>query len=241
MCSFIRACAVTDLMVMPGLINLDFADIRTVMSEMGKAIRGPAKPVAIAAPRCRRSRDNNPLLEDVDEGARGVLINITGGTDMTLFESTRRPTGSARRSTPTPTSFSARPLTKSSPARCASGVATENDAELAPGSGARHRGARGPTASRPCAIWSAYTQPILTQMRAARRLRAIPGPKRTPGPAGPAGGRGGGKRCGARWRLCRAAAGGSRPARPVPVVPPPAPAAGSLPAGAPLAATMLGR
>ncbi len=79
---------VTDLMVMPGLINLDFADIRTVMSEMGKAMMGTGE-----AEGDRRAVDaaeaaiNNPLLEDVSmKGARGVLINITGGTDMTLFE-----------------------------------------------------------------------------------------------------------------------------------------------------------
>ncbi|HEV8030429.1 MAG TPA: cell division protein FtsZ [Stellaceae bacterium] len=79
---------VTDLMVMPGLINLDFADIRTVMSEMGKAMMGTGE-----AEGDRRAIDaaeaaiNNPLLEDVSmKGARGVLINITGSTDMTLFE-----------------------------------------------------------------------------------------------------------------------------------------------------------
>ena len=79
---------VTDLMVMPGLINLDFADIRTVMSEMGKAMMGTGE-----AEGERRAIDaaeaaiSNPLLEDVSmKGARGVLINITGGPDMTLFE-----------------------------------------------------------------------------------------------------------------------------------------------------------
>jgi cell division protein FtsZ len=79
---------VTDLMVMPGLINLDFADIRAVMSEMGKAMMGTGE-----ADGERRAIDaaeaaiSNPLLEDVSmKGARGVLINITGGNDMTLFE-----------------------------------------------------------------------------------------------------------------------------------------------------------
>ncbi|HJU15677.1 MAG TPA: cell division protein FtsZ, partial [Stellaceae bacterium] len=79
---------VTDLMVMPGLINLDFADIRTVMSEMGKAMMGTGE-----AEGERRAVDaaeaaiSNPLLEDVSmKGAKGVLINITGGPDMTLFE-----------------------------------------------------------------------------------------------------------------------------------------------------------
>src|SRR5579863_1234648 len=79
---------VTDLMVKPGLINLDFADIRAVMSEMGKAMMGTGE-----AEGDRRAIDaaeaaiSNPLLEDVSmKGARGVLINITGGSDMTLFE-----------------------------------------------------------------------------------------------------------------------------------------------------------
>jgi cell division protein FtsZ len=79
---------VTDLMVMPGLINLDFADIRTVMSEMGKAMMGTGEGEGD-----RRAIDaaeaaiSNPLLEDVSmKGARGILINITGGPDMTLFE-----------------------------------------------------------------------------------------------------------------------------------------------------------
>jgi cell division protein FtsZ len=79
---------VTDLMVMPGLINLDFADIRAVMSEMGKAMMGTGEAEgenrACAAAEAAIS---NPLLDDVSmKGARGVLINITGGFDMTLFE-----------------------------------------------------------------------------------------------------------------------------------------------------------
>lgn len=79
---------VTDLMVMPGLINLDFADIRTVMTEMGKAMMGTGEADgdnrAIAAAEAAIS---NPLLDDVSmKGARGVLINITGGHDLTLFE-----------------------------------------------------------------------------------------------------------------------------------------------------------
>tara|TARA_B100000315_G_scaffold242564_1_gene264895 strand:+ start:344 stop:1942 length:1599 start_codon:yes stop_codon:yes gene_type:complete len=79
---------VTDLMVMPGLINLDFQDVRSVMNEMGKAMMGTGE-----AEGERRALDaaesaiNNPLLDDVSLlGARGVLINITGGPDMTLFE-----------------------------------------------------------------------------------------------------------------------------------------------------------
>ncbi|TAN75099.1 MAG: cell division protein FtsZ, partial [Magnetospirillum sp.] len=79
---------VTDLMIMPGLINLDFADIRTVMSEMGKAMMGTGEAEgdkrAIDAAEAAIS---NPLLDDTSmKGAKGVLINITGGLDMTLFE-----------------------------------------------------------------------------------------------------------------------------------------------------------
>ena len=79
---------VTDLMMMPGLINLDFADIRAVMAEMGKAMMGTGE-----AEGERRALDaaeaaiSNPLLDDVSmKGAKGVLINITGGYDMTLYE-----------------------------------------------------------------------------------------------------------------------------------------------------------
>ena len=79
---------VTDLMVMPGLINLDFADIRSVMSEMGKAMMGTGE--ASGEKRSVNAAEAaiaNPLLDDVSmKGARGVLINITGGYDMTLFE-----------------------------------------------------------------------------------------------------------------------------------------------------------
>ena len=79
---------VTDLMVVPGLINLDFADIRSVMCEMGKAMMGTGE--AEGDDRARLAAEaaiSNPLLDDVSmKGARGVLINITGGPDMTLFE-----------------------------------------------------------------------------------------------------------------------------------------------------------
>ena len=79
---------VTDLMVMPGLINLDFADIRSVMTEMGKAMMGTGE--ASGERRSIQAAEaaiSNPLLDDVSmKGARGVLINITGGYDMTLFE-----------------------------------------------------------------------------------------------------------------------------------------------------------
>src|SRR6185312_14656801 len=79
---------VTDLIVMPGLINLDFADIKSVISEMGKAMMGTGE--AEGEERAMRAADmaiSNPLLDDVTiKGAKGVLINITGGPDLMLFE-----------------------------------------------------------------------------------------------------------------------------------------------------------
>lgn len=79
---------ITDLMVMPGLINLDFADVRSVMSEMGKAMMGTGE--ADGEHRAIEAAERaiaNPLLDDISmKGARGVLINITGGPDLTLFE-----------------------------------------------------------------------------------------------------------------------------------------------------------
>jgi cell division protein FtsZ len=79
---------VTDLMMAPGLINLDFADIRTVMAEMGKAMMGTGEADGEnRAIRAAEAAISNPLLEDTSmAGARGLLINITGGDDMTLFE-----------------------------------------------------------------------------------------------------------------------------------------------------------
>ena len=79
---------VTDLIVMPGLINLDFADIKSVITEMGKAMMGTGE--AEGEDRAIRAADmaiSNPLLDDVTmKGAKGVLINITGGPDLMLFE-----------------------------------------------------------------------------------------------------------------------------------------------------------
>jgi cell division protein FtsZ len=79
---------ITDLMVMPGLVNLDFADIRTVMMEMGKAMMGTGEAEGEnRAVTAAEAAISNPLLDDVSmKGARGVLINITGSKDMTLFE-----------------------------------------------------------------------------------------------------------------------------------------------------------
>ena len=79
---------ITDLMVMPGLINLDFADVRTVMMEMGKAMMGTGEAEGdTRAIEAAEAAINNPLLDEVSmKGAHGVLINITGGMDLTLFE-----------------------------------------------------------------------------------------------------------------------------------------------------------
>ncbi|TQS72383.1 cell division protein FtsZ [Rhodobacteraceae bacterium] len=79
---------VTDLMVRPGLINLDFADVRAVMDEMGKAMMGTGE--ASGEDRAVQAAEKaiaNPLLDEISlKGAKGVLINITGGYDLTLFE-----------------------------------------------------------------------------------------------------------------------------------------------------------
>ena len=79
---------ITDLMVKPGLINLDFADVKTVMNEMGKAMMGTGEAEGDKrATEAAEAAIANPLLEDVSmQGAQGVLINITGGDDMTLYE-----------------------------------------------------------------------------------------------------------------------------------------------------------
>ena len=79
---------VTDLMVRPGIVNLDFADIRTAMLQMGKAMMGTGEATGDKrAVEAAESAINNPLLDDVSmKGANGVIINVTGGYDMTLFE-----------------------------------------------------------------------------------------------------------------------------------------------------------
>jgi cell division protein FtsZ len=80
--------SITDLMVKPGIINLDFADVETVMSSMGKAMMGTGE--AEGENRALTATDmalNNPLIDDYSlKGARGLLVNITGGKDITLFE-----------------------------------------------------------------------------------------------------------------------------------------------------------
>jgi len=85
---FMGVSGVTDLMMKPGVVNLDFADIRTVMSEMGKAMMGTGEAEGDdRALRAAEAAISNPLLEDTSmRGARGVLVNITGGDDVKLFE-----------------------------------------------------------------------------------------------------------------------------------------------------------
>src|SRR5207302_7732124 len=78
---------ITDLITVPGLINLDFADVRTIMREAGSALMG----IGLASGENRageaaRAAISSPLLEASVEGATGILLNITGGADLGLFE-----------------------------------------------------------------------------------------------------------------------------------------------------------
>ena len=80
--------SITDLMVVPGLINLDFADVKTIMNNMGRAMMGTGEASGDnRAIECAHNAVTNPLLDDYSlDGAKGLLINITGGTDLTLHE-----------------------------------------------------------------------------------------------------------------------------------------------------------
>ena len=80
--------SITDLMVRPGLINLDFADVETVMSSMGKAMMGTGEAEGEGrAVKAAEMAINNPLIDDYTlKGAKGLLVNITGGKDLKLFE-----------------------------------------------------------------------------------------------------------------------------------------------------------
>ena len=80
--------SITDLMVRPGLINLDFADVETVMSSMGKAMMGTGQAEGEGrAVKAAELAINNPLIDDYTlKGAKGLLVNITGGKDLKLFE-----------------------------------------------------------------------------------------------------------------------------------------------------------
>ncbi len=80
--------SITDLMVRPGLINLDFADVETVMSSMGKALMGTGQAEGEGrATKAAEMAITNPLIDDYTlKGAKGLLVNITGGKDLKLFE-----------------------------------------------------------------------------------------------------------------------------------------------------------
>ena len=80
--------SISDLIVIPGLINLDFADVRTIMADMGKALMGSGSASGEnRAVDAAQKAISSPLLDDASvEGARGLLINITGGSDLTLHE-----------------------------------------------------------------------------------------------------------------------------------------------------------
>jgi len=80
--------SVTDLMVRPGIINLDFADVETVMASMGKAMMGTGESEGEGrAMKAAEMAISNPLIDDYTlKGAKGLLVNITGGEDLKLFE-----------------------------------------------------------------------------------------------------------------------------------------------------------
>ncbi|KMP12310.1 cell division protein FtsZ [Candidatus Nitromaritima sp. SCGC AAA799-A02] len=81
-------CSISDLIVIPGLVNLDFADVKTIMGNMGKALMGSG--IAAGENRAIEAAEkaiSSPLLDDASvDGAQGILINVTGGDDMTLLE-----------------------------------------------------------------------------------------------------------------------------------------------------------
>jgi cell division protein FtsZ len=111
---------ISDLVTLPGLINLDFADVRTIMSEAGNALLGIGmgsgdKRAIEAAEQAVAS----PLLETSMEGARKILLSITGGRDLSLWEVNEAARPSPTPPTRTPTSSSARWSTTSSPTTCA--------------------------------------------------------------------------------------------------------------------------
>jgi hypothetical protein len=112
---------ITDLMVKEGLINLDFADVRAVMREMGSAMMGTGE--ASGDKRALRSAEeaiSNPLMDDVSlRGARGALISITGGKDLTLYEVDEAATRIREEVDADANTSSARPSTKASTASSA--------------------------------------------------------------------------------------------------------------------------
>lgn len=105
-------------MVKEGLINLDFADVRAVMKEMGKAMMGTGEASGDKrALTAAEAAIANPLIDDSSmKGAKGLLISITGGKDLTLFEVDEAATRIREEVDQTPTSSSAPPSTKRSTA-----------------------------------------------------------------------------------------------------------------------------
>src|SRR5207245_4304324 len=78
---------ITDLITVPGLVNLDFADVRTIMRDAGSALMGiGAASGENRAAEAAKNAISSPLLEESVEGATGILLNITGGRDLGLFE-----------------------------------------------------------------------------------------------------------------------------------------------------------
>ena len=81
-------CSISDLIVIPGLINLDFADVKCIMGSMGKALMGSGTATGeMRAAEAAQKAISSPLLDEATvDGAKGILINITGGEDLTLME-----------------------------------------------------------------------------------------------------------------------------------------------------------
>ena len=220
---------VTDLMVMPGLINLDFADIRTVMGEMGKAMMGTGE-----AEGERRAIDaaeaaiSNPLLEDVSmKGARGVLINITGGLDMTLFEVDEAANRIREEVDPEAniifgSTFDERLTGKMRISVVATGIDAEAVAQAAADNQSGQQSGFGPR--RVEATAGGYTQPLLTPECGAVAMRS-----ERPRPGASTANRCRRRRRRPRTRLCAtdafisSEAGRCRAARPVPLTQPAVP------------------
>src|ERR1700723_2997166 len=157
---------VTDLMVMPGLINLDFADIRTVMSEMGKAMMGTGE-----AEGARRAIDaaeaaiSNPLLDEVSlKGARAMLINITAGMDIALFEVDEAVNRVRAEVDPDANVIFGSTFDEKLAGKMRiSVVATGIESDSPQGERAPTLGSRLPTAEPTSGLRGGYTQPMLTQ------------------------------------------------------------------------------
>ena len=112
---------ITELITTPGMINTDFADVKMIMSDAGSALMGIGYGTGEnRAVNSARQAISSHLLEAAIEGARGILLNISGGSDLTIFEVNEAAEISTRGPTPTPTSSSAPLWTKRWVTRCAS-------------------------------------------------------------------------------------------------------------------------